>query len=195
MPLIGGLRRRRRRARGQALVEFTLVIPIFMLIVVAIAEFSFFLTIKIGVTNTAQDAVQYASELGSVNAADYQVLQLIEQDVSSPMNKAKIVTVEFIQTDSYGTANLGEDKYTRGGVYVNPDNAAQTVPYSQDSTGYLPATRCNTIAAAACGGVDYIAVRITYQYTWVTPLPSLIGFASSAPQFVETSVSRLEPIQ
>jgi Flp pilus assembly protein TadG len=35
---------RRRRSRGQALVEFALIIPIFMTLVVAIAEFSVLFT-------------------------------------------------------------------------------------------------------------------------------------------------------
>jgi len=37
-------------------------------------------------------------------------------------------------------------------------------------------------------------VTITYQYKWITPLPGLVGLGS-APLIVQTSVSRLEPVQ
>lgn len=179
--------------RGQALVEFSLVIMIFMTVVIAIAEFGFFLTVKTGLSVSAQDAVQYAAELGTNVDADFLVLQLVEKDVSLPLDKTKIQSVEIIHTDPYGTANTGEDKYTRGGSFPNNANTL-TVPYTPVSSGYLPTTRCNTVATSVCGGVHYVAVKITYQYAWVTPLPGLVGLGG-APTFVQTSVMRLEPIQ
>jgi Flp pilus assembly protein TadG len=196
MRLIGHPLRRHRRSRGQALAEFSLVLLPFMMIIVALIEFSFLLTVKIGVTDTAQDAVQLASELGTDQTSDFQVLQLVQKDVSAPMDPSKIVSVEIFQTDIYGKANSGEDKYLPGApVYQEPGNTTNTVPFKQVSTGYLPSARCNTVAATVCGGVDYIGVIVTYQYSWVTPLPNLVGLGSSPPTFVQTSVSRMEPIQ
>ena len=190
-----GRRSRHRNSRGQALVEFSLVILPFMTLIVAIIEFSFLLTIRVGVTTTTQDAVQLAAELGNGASTDFQVLSLIERDVSAPMNKAKIVSVVFFSTDAYGKVNNGQDKYTRGGVYRNPSDITQTVPYTQDPTlGYPPVNRCNVVAIVICGGVDYLGVTVTYQYNWITPLPGLVGLGS-APLFVQTSVSRLEPVQ
>jgi uncharacterized protein (UPF0333 family) len=190
-----GRRSRHRNSRGQALVEFSLVILPFMTLIVAIIEFSFLLTVHVGIATTTQDAVQLAAELGNGASTDFQVLSLIERDVSAPMNKAKIVSVVFFSTDAYGKVNNGQDKYTRGGVYQNPSDITQTVPYKQDPTlGYPPVNRCNVVALVICGGVDYIGVTITYQYNWITPLPGLVGLGS-APLLVQTSVSRLEPVQ
>jgi hypothetical protein len=184
---------RRRAQRGQALVEFSLTILIFMTIFVAIAEFAFFLTVKIGVTNTAQDTVQLAAELGNTPYSDMQILQLVEKDVSAPLDRSKIQSVEIIWTDSYGVANYGEDRYDRSGSLTRN---SITVPYSPGTATYPEGSRCNVIAG--CPGhvsVDYIAVKVTYQYTWVTPLPGLAGLSSSPPIFVQSSISRLEPIQ
>jgi Flp pilus assembly protein TadG len=188
-------RRRRRRERGQALAEFSLVILPFMTMVIAIIEFSFLLTVKVGITDTAQDAAQLASEVGTSSDSDFQVLQIVEKDMSAPVDRTKILSVEIFSTDSYGVVNLAEDKYTRGGSYVDPLDNSKTVPYSSVSTTYPPASRCNTVAVAVCGGVDYIGVIITYQYTWMTPLPNLVGLGASGPKFVQTSVSRMEPLQ
>ena len=187
---------RASRSRGQSLVEFSLVILPFMTLVVAIIEFSFLLTVRVGITTSSQDAVQLAAELGNGASADFQILSLVERDVSPPMSKVKIVSVVIFSTDAYGKVNNGQDTYTRdGGVYKNPSDITQTVPYTQNpSLGYAPINRCNVVAAAICGGVDYIGVTITYQYKWITPLPGLVGLGS-APLIVQTSVSRLEPVQ
>jgi Flp pilus assembly protein TadG len=173
------------------MVEFTMVFMIFMTVVVALMEFSFLLTTKIGVTNTAQDAVRLASQLGNTDSSDFQVLLLVENGISAPMDKTKIVSVEIVKTDSYGTANLGEDKYTRdGGLYHNPANILQTVPYTQRTHTYDPTIRQNVVAT----GVDYVGVIVTYQYTWITPIPNLVSLGSTGMTFVQNSVSRMEPI-
>jgi hypothetical protein len=176
-----------------------LVIPIFMVLIVAIIEFSFLLTAKIGVTDTAQDAVRYAAELGSTTDADFNVLQLVEQEMGPPINKTQIASVSIFWTNLQG-ASLGfADTYTRGGTFWN---AAHTlsVPYTQTSSGYPVDDRCNVLGGIGCAtghnGVDWIGVTITYKYAWVTPLPYLApGIGSVAPTFVQTSTSRLEPVQ
>jgi Flp pilus assembly protein TadG len=73
-------------SRGQALVEFSLVILTFMTLVVAIAEFAFFLTAKAGVTSAAQDSVQLASELGNTPNADFYILQEVDNDMAPPIS-------------------------------------------------------------------------------------------------------------
>jgi Flp pilus assembly protein TadG len=199
MRLIGDPFKRRPAERGQALVEFSLVIPIFMVIFLAIAEFAFVLTTKTGVTNASQDAVQLAAELGNSQYADTTILQLVESDISSPLDKNKIYSVEIVWTDSYGTVNNAEDMYRRTGSNSFPDGSATgvTLPYTPGTATYPATSRCNHIAGCGPGKplVDYIAVIITYKYTWITPLPNFVGFGSSPPTFVQTSISRLEPIQ
>jgi Flp pilus assembly protein TadG len=183
---------RGRRARGQALVEFSLVIPIFLTLILAIAEFSFLLVVKVGTTDAAQDAVQYASELGQTANADFYILQLVEKDMAAPIDRTRIQSVSIFWTDPTG-ANKGADTYTRSGTWTLN---SVTIPYSVSGTkGYPEASRCNTVSASVCGGVQWIGVTVTYKYAWITPLPNLVGLGSSPPTFVQTSTSRLEPIQ
>ena len=183
---------RRRRSRGQALVEFAFIIPIFMTLIVAIAEFSFLLVVKVGVTDTAQDAVQYASELGQTTNADFFILQLVEKDMAAPINKQEIQSVVIFKTNLLG-ANLGSDTYTRTGTWTLN---SVTIPYSLSGTkGYPETSRCNTVDTSVCGGVQWIGVTVTYKYAWITPLPNLVGLGTTPPTFVQTSTSRLEPIQ
>lgn len=188
---------RRRRHCGQALAEFALVIPIFLVLVVAIAEFGLLVTIRNGVTLASQDATSLASQLGNSQDADVYVLRQIEQDLQPPVDKSKIVSVSIFWTDLNGSSK-GTNTYVRGGSMTNTDHTI-TVPYSQTANGYPVADRCNVISAEGCAaghdGVDWVGVTITYQYDWATPLPTLIGMGSSPPTFVETNASRLEPIR
>lgn len=197
MRLVGDPLRRRRRSRGQALVEFALVIPIFLVVVVAIAEFAFLLTVKTGITYASQDATAMASALGDSPDADVYILQQIERDLQAPVDKAKIVSVSIFWTDLNGT-NKGANTFERRGSMSN-DGGTVTVPYTQTGFGYPVDNRCNIISGTGCAtghsGVDWIGVTLTYTYSWVTLLPSLIGLSNSPPTFVETHTSRLEPIQ
>lgn len=199
MRLLGNPGKQRQSNRGQALVEFSLIIPIFMTLIVAIAEFSFILTIKIGVTDTAQDAVQMAAEMGNNPDADFAILSRIETDLTGPADKTKIQSVEIFWTNNYGNVNLGEMRYTRTGLLHNKANTA-TVPYTADAGGAYPySARCNVVSGVGCPSghstVDWIGVKIIYQYSWVTPLPGLVGLSGTAPTFVQSSICRMEPIQ
>jgi hypothetical protein len=189
------LRRRRRRSPGQALVEFALIIPIFMLLIVSICELAFFLTVKVGVTDATQDAVQLAAQMGNADDTDFDVLQLVEKDLSAPIDKTRIQSVVIFETDLTGKNYGAADTYTRGGSLPNKAGTL-TVPYSlSGGKGYGEGSRCNSVAISICGGVQWIGVTITYQYAWLTAFPTLIGLGSINPTIVQTSTSRLEPIQ
>ena len=188
-------------SRGQAIVEFSLVILVFLTLIIAIVEFSFLLNAKVGVTYTAQDAAQLAAEQGNNADADFVVLQQVEQDMAPPINRTQIVSVSIFWTNQAGT-NLGADTYTRGGTYKDPLDATKTVPYAQTAAGYLPgatpANRCVVNSGIGCATghttTDWIGVTITYKYAWFTPFPSLIGLGGAAPTFTQTTTSRMEPV-
>jgi Flp pilus assembly protein TadG len=54
-------RRRGDRDRGQALVEFALILPVFMLIFLGILQFGFLLSGHIGLINSVREAARYGS--------------------------------------------------------------------------------------------------------------------------------------
>lgn len=203
-PSIGGAqmrlfdysRRRRRRSSGQALVEFSLIIPIFMLLIVAIAEFSFLLTIKTGVGFAGLDATQLAAQLGNTPEADVMILQLIEKDLQPPVDRTNVQSVIIFWTDPNGTVKAS-DTWTKPGTYYSP-LLNVTIPYSKGAQGYPPTNRCNILSAVGCSphtSLDWIGVTINYQYAWVTPLPGMAQLSSSAPLFSEKHISRIEPVQ
>jgi Flp pilus assembly protein TadG len=81
--------------RGQSLVEFALVIPIFIALVLGIADFGLGLKTWISMTNSAREAARYAAvncAAGNASASDVQQRAL---DSASTLNlELSEVTVE-----------------------------------------------------------------------------------------------------
>jgi hypothetical protein len=213
MPLDGHPLRRRRRSRGQALVEFALVIPIFLSIFVAIAEFSFLFTAYGSVGFASHDAAQVAATYGNTAGADCALLQRIDNDVMAPANPAQIKTVDiFWVNTASGNGNPvsgAEEIYTYdGGSHscTKPDGTVISVPFPISSNqaveatsgGYPEVNRCNVNQGVGCASghntIDTIAVKISYQYVWITPFPQMIGGSATGPLLTETNMMRLEPI-
>lgn len=58
-----GSRRRRSRTRGQSLVEFALVVPVFLLILCGILDFGFVLYSRMTVINAAREGARVATTM------------------------------------------------------------------------------------------------------------------------------------
>jgi hypothetical protein len=214
---LAGQRRRRHRSRGQALVEFTLVIPIFLGVVVAICEFSFLFTSFISVSYASHDAAQVAATYGNTAGADCAILQRISSDITVPADPAKIkdVDIYWVNTATADASPVGgaESIYTwDGGSHscTKPDGTVIQIPFPISSVqateaisgGYPETTRCNVNSGINClptngishSTVDTIAVKIRYQYTWMTPFPGVIAGLGSGPMLTSINIMRLEPV-
>jgi hypothetical protein len=191
-----------RRSRGQSLVEFALVIPIFITLVVAIAEFAFLFGTFLSASFTSRDGVQVAAEMGNSTCADEVVLQRIEQDITAPADATKILSVDIFWSDNAGNP-IGSaiNTWTRTGSSqcTLPSNTIITIPYQRTANGYPLANRCNVLSAVGCASghtsIDTIGVKITYQYSWITPLPQFVGGSGTGMQIVQSNMMRMEPVK
>jgi Flp pilus assembly protein TadG len=89
-----GRERRRRRERGQALVEFALVVPIFLILVLGIVDFGWALRSWITVTNSAREGAR----LGAVGATCDDIKQRAV-DTSAGLLTLSDVTAQNCQGD------------------------------------------------------------------------------------------------
>jgi hypothetical protein len=205
MLIKGNPAKKRRRSRGQALVEFALVIPIFLTVFVAIAEFSFLFTSYISVNYASHDAAQLAATLGNTAGADAAVLQRVNVDINVPANpkQIKAVDIYWVNINSGNAAPVGgaETIYTYDGgahAFVLPSGATVYLPFVRTSNGYPEASRCNVNMGVGCQSghttVDTVGVKITYQYKWITPFPHLVGGSSFGPLLTSINMMRLEPV-
>jgi len=170
---------RRGVSRGQALVEFALVAPIFFLLIFGVIEFSL-INASVGAYNfAAKDAARLGATRGPTDAnIDQEIIALVNSHVSG-VPAATTLEIDIFQADSTGAPIAGAlDAYTPAGVPIgsptwpcNDRNDGQPLPSGVNSSPYL-------------------GVRVTYDYTYVTALLS-----SGAPviKLVTTAVFRIEP--
>ncbi len=199
---------------GQALVEFALVIPIFLLLLMGLVEFAFLMNGLLSINYASRDAALIGAEAGNGAGADCQILRKVELDVSAPASAANITEVQIYRTNSSGqlldtngdvTSGPGQsvDTYSRTGstTCTLADGTSQTVPYTLVGTPTYPDTaRCNDIEGTAEGcqaghpGLDTIGVAITYHDTWRTPLHALLGLLGNGWTVTSSNPMRLEPV-
>jgi hypothetical protein len=206
MPLKELRLRRRRNSRGQALVEFSLVLLPFLTVFIALVEFTFLFASFLSVGYASHDSAQLAATYGNASGADCAVLERVTQDISAPADQSRIYSVDIflVNTATNGSPVAGKETIYLydGGTHpcTKPDGTSIKVPfpYPPATNGYDVSDRCNVNQGIGCSRatVDTLAVQITYQYQWMTPFPKLIGFLTgTGPQFTQTTIMRLEPVR
>lgn len=185
-----------RDQRGQSIVEFALVLPLLLLLVLGLVEFSFILNSRNTVGFASRDASMLAAEGGSKAGTDCIVLNAVERDIVSPARAIRVTQVVVYWSDRNGQQIGGNaNVYDRVGstTCTYGDGSTVTVPYTLTSAGYVEDARCDVLAG--CGGahtgVDIVAVRVAYQHQWLTSFARITG--SGGVSFTETTATRIEP--
>lgn len=184
---------KRRRQGGQTLVEFALVVPLFMGILIAIVEFAFTFNAVLAAQYASRDAALVAAEAGNQAGADCVILQTVEGDMGAPANPGDLVSVEVYQSSASGVQIGAPTVYARGGSLscTLTDGSTITLPYTRTQDGYPEAGRCNVLAGCDGRELDHVGVKVTYRYQWKTP----IGHGISPYLDVTRSNSmRMEPV-
>lgn len=203
-------RHRPRTGRGQALVEFALIFPLFVLLAMSFVEFAFAFNANLALAYASRDAALVAAEAGNSGGSDCVIVQAVVRDVGAPADPNAIGTIEIYWSDQNGNYKNNDSTlknvWTRTGstTCTYPDGTSLTVPYRQITNGYPEIGRCNIVGG--CGGshtpsVDTIGVRVSYAYAWKTPLKSLIGFVTGGAgwsgtgwNFARSNAMRMEPV-
>ena len=184
-----------RGEAGQAFVEFALLLPVIMLIVVGLMEFSVFMNARNAVEFAARDGSILGAEGGNTPGTDCVVLDKVERDIVAPATNIRIQTVSIYWSDKNGDqigANV--NVYTRGGSTTcnYGGGASITVPYTLTTPNYAEGARCDVLAG--CGGshvgLDTLGVRVTYQHRWMT---TVVESYSGTLTFSVGSATRMEP--
>jgi hypothetical protein len=192
--------RQRRRAGGQTLVEFALILPLFMLVLTAVIEFGFLFNSFLAINFASREASLVAAEAGNLARADCLILNAIEQSVGSPSDPGLITQVDIYRADRAGNPTGNLTSYLRGGGVTSCDlpggGDPLVVPYVVGADDYKPIDRCNRLAGCKPGqvGVDQIGVKITYEYGWHTPLGNLFGGSAGKTRLEKTNIMRMEPV-
>ncbi|MDQ6858173.1 MAG: pilus assembly protein [Chloroflexota bacterium] len=182
---------------GQSLVEFALILPVLLMLIVGLVEFSLAFNSRDSVFFASRDASMLAAEGGNIAGTDCVVLDRIERDIVSPARPVRVQSVKVFWSDRNGVEQNGEENlYVRSGTTTcNYGNGTSlTVPYSLSSSSFPEAVRCDVLAGCGAGhpGPDNIGVTITYTHNWVT---SVARISLGSLTFNLTSATRVEPQQ
>jgi Flp pilus assembly protein TadG len=195
------------RRDGQTIVEFALVVPLFVILLIGIIEFGFALNAVLAVNFATREAALVAAEAGNGDGADCIILQKIEDSISPPAEDNKIESVLIFKSDRLGT-KLATNTYNRTGSMscTFPGAVVVTVPYSLTPAApagenYMDTNRCNILAGCPAKGplpatiaVDQIGVEVKYIYKWRTPLSALLNLSGTGYTIVKANSMRMEPI-
>jgi Flp pilus assembly protein TadG len=185
----------RGRSSGQTLVEFALMFPVFITLFFGMIEFGFMFNAQLSLNFATRDASLLAAEAGSIDSnADCVVLRRVESALTAPTNRARVLRVHIFQADVTGHPTGLEQVYTRGGS--TPCTTGANVPYSLTTNTFPFLSRCARLEGCGTDSsdpLDTIGVAIEYQYTYVTPMPYLIGGSSAGQTLTGSNSMRMEP--
>lgn len=197
--------RRGRRERGQSLVEFAVLVPVFMLILVGMLEFGLLFNHDLTLQYASREGARVGAALGCgatsgnnvcdsgfsspnplevdpyIVAAVQRVLEASGSPIKGQM--AQVGKITIFKADSAGNqvgSNLDTWVYSKGN---GPSVSGQTLDFvRQGSNGWLDGSRVTSATNTSnCGSglstcPDSIGIKITYQYQYVTPLAAVMRF-------------------
>src|SRR5438046_3791040 len=120
-----------RSEMGQAIVEFALLLPALVLLLVGLMEFSLVWNSRNTVLFASRDGSMLAAEGGSLDGTDCVVLQRVDGDVVSPSAAVRIQQISIYWSDRNGDQyGSNQHVYSRTGSSscTYPDGTPITVP-------------------------------------------------------------------
>src|SRR2546423_14571181 len=91
-----------RSEKGQAIVEFAMLLPVLVLLLIGIIEFSLVWNSRNTVLFASRDGSMLAAEGGSLDGTDCVVLQRVDGDVVSPSAAARTQQISIYWSDRNG---------------------------------------------------------------------------------------------
>ena len=203
-------RSHKRGDRGQGLVEFAMVVPVFLMLLLGMLEFGFAfdqnLTLEYATREGARVGAALANDGGATcNSAtttvDAQILAAVQRVLMSPGSRVKDalpvvgMQVQIWKATASGAPTGGTTTNTwhYAGPNSGPSVDGQRIAFIQDSQNWNPCARHN----GGISGTDSIGISLTYTYRFQTPLAGILKFfgGSSASQLLmsDKTVMALNP--
>jgi hypothetical protein len=187
------LRRPGRSERGAALVEFALIVPILMMLVVGIAEFGFGYRDRLTIQTATRTGARVGTTLGSTATIDYEILQGVKSALGSipTANIDKIIVYKSTTADGAVPSLCLSGGSQTGSCNVYAPSAL-TAPASSFGCGlgdldvaWCPTTRVVSQAV----GLEYLGVYVQVRHDFFS------GFLGTRQVTLkDKAVLRLEPV-
>jgi hypothetical protein len=207
-----GASNRSDRAKGQTLVEFALIFPIFIMLLFGTIEFAFVFNAVLSANFATRDASLAAAEAGSNTGADCVTIAKVLADMTAPVDRANVTQIIIYRANASGGPFGGS--YTGAGNVWNRGGATDcsayggsaSLPFSLATANYpegIP--NLSTGAGGRCSYLngcpnntartrDTVGVQVTYTYTYHTPLRNFVGLGGGTFTIVRSNEMRTEPV-
>jgi hypothetical protein len=173
--------RRTRREGGQALIEFTILVPVFLMLLTGLLEFgmvfSHHMTLEYGTREGARAGAALGDGSGDSAACatiDPQIVAAVERVIAapgSPVDIGEVSRISIWESDADGVPVAGNvNIWTYTGPGTGPTVDGSRLRFSQTSQAWDPCTRIRGPRG------DSIGVSLSYRYRMITPLSSVMGF-------------------
>lgn len=170
----------KRSERGASMVEFAIVAPLLLLLVMGMVEYGLAFKARLTIASASREGARVGSSAGTDASADYYILQAVETALSGAIDRSKITEV-VVQKPGGSPSTAYRPVATVCGW--NPCPKFGDPSYSVPN--WNPASRSVSIAT-----LDKIEVLVRLDHTWVTGfVPGLTG----TRVFTERTTMRLEP--
>ena len=195
---------RRHRSRGQSLVEFSVSVPVFVLLLFGMLEFGFAfshnLTLEYGTREGARTGAALAKGTANVPCTrvpgvtpgvDDQIIAGVQRVLTSPGSPVDVSRISQIRIYRAKTDNSGNED--PGIVNVWVPGAGTTVDgipllFREQSVGWNACIRDNG------GSPDSLGVSLVYSYKLISPLGVFLGMTwTPAFQMSDRTVMALNP--
>lgn len=199
--------RRKKRESGQALVEFTIVFPVFVLLLLGMMEFGFAFSDRLTLGNASREGARVGSSLATgmntacvgdpagVDTSIVAAMQFILKSGGSDVDLSHITSIKIFKATSTGAqsgSSVNTWTYTPGsGPDADTGPGIERLDFSPSSTNWTACSRNNG------SNPDSIGVSITYQYFLQTPLVAVMallgGTQAGSITIVDSTVMALNP--
>jgi Flp pilus assembly protein TadG len=188
--------------RGQSLVEFALVVPLFLLLLLGMLEFGIAFTHDQTLTYATREGARTGAALADGNTAypcttanfDAPVIAAVQRVLESPgslinVNNVTAVTIYLAKPD--GTPTPGSVNTWALALGAGPTVDGKALDFKQTSTNWGPCSRNNGVNA------DGLGVSVTYNYPLQTSLGGIVklmfGNTWSSMTMSDKTVMNLNP--
>ena len=203
-----------RSERGQTMVEFSMLVPVFLVLLLGMLEFGIAFNHQLTLGYATREGARIGADLvngggvlgcgtgQSPNAAnvDQVIIEAVDRvltSAGSPIPLSQVTRIRIFQADQSGGDTLGKDNdwaYVAS-AYTLPDGTK--VNFSPSTQTWSACNRSNVVGHTYASSVDSIGVSISYTYQMNTPLSSALrligGAGASSLALTDVTVMQLNP--
>lgn len=170
---------------GQSLIEFALILPVFLIVLMGMLEFGSAFDHRNAMAYAVREGARVGASLGNggsdPSSVDPAIVAAVQRGLTDPILIQNIVSIEIFKADSNGNPTAGKiDKYDNAGALVG-------------TAGWPASSRVPGLNG------DSLGIRVVYDFQPTTPLATLLGlFINGNPPYTtirmtDSIVMKLEP--